>query len=106
MAFEGTREAAMPGPTAQYIPEPVTIEGTGLDTGLLTDLALKALYYTAVLNGIVAPPLLLMIMLIGNNQKIMKDKVNRRLSNTLGWITTIAMSITTVALLLSLGFGQ
>jgi NRAMP (natural resistance-associated macrophage protein)-like metal ion transporter len=64
---------------------------------------MQALYYTAVLNGIVAPPLLVMIMLIANNRSIMKSKVNGRVSNTLGWITTIAMSIAAVALLLTLG---
>jgi len=67
---------------------------------------IQALYYTAVLNGIVAPPLLVMIMLIGNNRSIMKSKVNGRVSNTLGWITTIAMSVAAVALLLTLGAGQ
>jgi NRAMP (natural resistance-associated macrophage protein)-like metal ion transporter len=67
---------------------------------------IQALYYTAVLNGIVAPPLLVMIMLIGKNRSIMKSKVNGRVSNTLGWITTIAMSIAAVALLLTLGAGQ
>ena len=67
---------------------------------------IQALYYTAVLNGIVAPPLLVMIMLIGKNRSIMKSKVNGRMSNTLGWIATIAMSIAAVALLLTLGSGQ
>lgn len=67
---------------------------------------IQALYYTAVLNGIVAPPLLVMIMLISNNRSIMKSKVNRRVSNTLGWITTIAMGIAAAALLLTLGVGH
>lgn len=67
---------------------------------------IKALYYTAVLNGIVAPPLLFMIMLIRNNQKIMKDKVNGPASNIMGWITAISMSIAAVALLLSLGYER
>jgi hypothetical protein len=31
----------------------------------------------------------------------MKDKMNTRISNTLGWITTIAMTIAAMALLLS-----
>ena len=39
---------------------------------------IRALYYTAVLNGIAAPPLLFMIMLISNNRRIMKNKVNSR----------------------------
>ncbi len=63
---------------------------------------IQALYYTAVLNGIVAPPLLVMIMLIGNNPKIMTNKVNGRISNLLGWLTTIAMAIAAVALVISL----
>jgi Mn2+/Fe2+ NRAMP family transporter len=67
---------------------------------------MQALYYTAVLKGIVAPPLLIMIMLIGNNRSIMKKKVNGCMSNTLGWISTIAMSIAAAALLLTLGAGQ
>jgi Mn2+/Fe2+ NRAMP family transporter len=67
---------------------------------------LKALYYTAVLNGIVAPPLLLMIMLIGNNHKIMKNKVNGPISYILGWMTTIAMTIAAIALLLSFGLEK
>ena len=46
-----------------------------------------------------------MIMLIGNNRKIMKNKVNGRISNLLGWITTVAMTIAAVALLISLGLG-
>src|ERR1051325_7377953 len=63
---------------------------------------MTALYYTAVINGIVAPPLLWIIMLIGNNRKIMTDKVNGRASNIFGWIATIAMTIAAAALLLSL----
>ncbi len=63
---------------------------------------IRALYYTAILNGIVAPPLLIIIMLIGSNHNIMKDKVNNKVSNTLGWITTGAMTIAALALLLSI----
>lgn len=64
-----------------------------------------ALYYAAVLNGLVAPLLLLIIMLISNNRKIMQNKTNGRASNILGWTTTIAMGAAAVALLLSLGLG-
>jgi Mn2+/Fe2+ NRAMP family transporter len=67
---------------------------------------MKALYYTAVLNGIVAPPLLLMIMLISNNKKIMKEKGNSPVSNVLGWMTTAAMLIAAVAFILSWVFGE
>ena len=66
---------------------------------------IKALYYSAVLNGIVAPPLLVMIMLISGNSGIMRDKVNSRLSSVLGWSTTVIMSVATLALLAALWGG-
>ncbi|HJV65654.1 MAG TPA: Nramp family divalent metal transporter [Geomonas sp.] len=75
-------------------------------TGFLIDLTgidpIKALYYAAVLNGLAAPPLLLMIMLISSNSGIMQDKVNTPLSAGLGWTTTVAMTIAALALLASL----
>lgn len=61
----------------------------------------QMLYYTAVINGIVAPPLMILIMLIGNNKKIMKEHTNSLFSNITGWIITIIMSLASIALLLS-----
>jgi len=49
---------------------------------------IKALVYAAVINGVVSVPLLVIIMFISNNQKIMGENTNRKLSNYLGWITT------------------
>lgn len=62
------------------------------------------LYYTAVLNGICAPPLMIMIMLISNNKNIMGKYTNTKWSNILGWAITIIMSVTSVALLLQFIF--
>jgi NRAMP (natural resistance-associated macrophage protein)-like metal ion transporter len=63
---------------------------------------MHALYYTAVLNGLVAPPLLVMIMLIANSRAIVEDRVNRVFSNASGWVTTLAMTAAAGALLISL----
>ena len=46
---------------------------------------------------------IVMIMLVSNNRKIMRDKTNGPVSNTLGWLTTICMTIAAIALLLTLG---
>ena len=62
----------------------------------------KMLYYTAILNGICAPPLLILIMLISNNKKIMKGYTNGRPSNVLGWAITIIMSVCAIALVATL----
>lgn len=59
---------------------------------------MTALYYTAIINGVAAPPLLILIMLVSNNRAIMKDKTNGRLSNVLGWLTTVAMTLAALAL--------
>ncbi len=65
-----------------------------------------ALYYTAIINGLVAPPLLLVLMFITNNRRIMHRRVNGWLSNTLGWLTTLAMTGAAVALILSIALGH
>jgi NRAMP (natural resistance-associated macrophage protein)-like metal ion transporter len=53
----------------------------------------KALLYSAVLNGLVAPPLIVVLLLICNNRRIMRTHANGRLSNVFGGIAAIAMSI-------------
>jgi Mn2+/Fe2+ NRAMP family transporter len=52
---------------------------------------ISALFWTAVLNGFVAPPLLLLLMLISNNPTVMGNRVNGRFINFLGWLTTLIM---------------
>ena len=54
---------------------------------------IKALIYTAVINGIVAVPMLFVIMRIANDEKILGGMTNKRLSNVLGWIAFVIMSI-------------
>jgi len=44
----------------------------------------KALLYSAVLNGLVAPPLIVVLLFICNNRKIVGKNANGWLSNTLG----------------------
>ncbi|MDO8487033.1 MAG: Nramp family divalent metal transporter [Candidatus Curtissbacteria bacterium] len=61
----------------------------------------KILYYTAVLNGIVAPPLMVLILLISNNSKIMGKYKSNTFSNIAGWAITLVMTFAAFALLLS-----
>jgi NRAMP (natural resistance-associated macrophage protein)-like metal ion transporter len=49
---------------------------------------LTALFWAGIIEGLLAPPLLLLIMLITNNRQIMGEHVNSRPLNILGWITT------------------
>lgn len=51
------------------------------------------LYYAAAVNGILAAPLLVIILFIANNKKILGSQVNGRISNTLVIVTAIIMGI-------------
>ena len=60
------------------------------------------LYYAAILNGLLAPPLMILILLIGNNKKILGDRVNGTLGNIFGIIITCIMSSLTLYFLYTL----
>ena len=64
--------------------------------------AIQALVYTAVINGIVAVPLLVLILLVANNRAIMGEHTNGLLSNAVGILTTVAMAVAAVATVASL----
>ena len=50
---------------------------------------IKALLYTAIINGVVAVPIFIAIMRIANDRKILKDKVNGKISNVIGCTTIV-----------------
>jgi len=63
---------------------------------------IKALYYAAALNGLTAPPLMVLIILIANNKKIMGRHVNKKLSKILGWVIVLVMSIAGILLIVNM----
>lgn len=63
----------------------------------------KALVYSAVLNGVAAVPLLFLIIRISANPKIMGEYHTRILSRTLLWITFIGMGAAAVAMFFAIG---
>ncbi|MGE5138452.1 MAG: Nramp family divalent metal transporter [Rudaea sp.] len=80
-----------------------TLVGAGIDFFHINPI--QALYYTSIINGIVAAPLLVLLMLISNNKEIMHNRTNNRLSNILGWTTTLAMILSAAAMLVTLFAG-
>jgi Mn2+/Fe2+ NRAMP family transporter len=64
--------------------------------------SMTMLYYAAMLNGLLAPPLMILLLLISNNKKIMGNNTNSWVSNTLGIIITVIMSVVALALLWSM----
>ena len=73
----------------------------GVAMNLLRIDAVKALFYTAVINGVVAPPLLALIVLLGRDPKLMRKRVSGRLSTAL---TVAATALMTIAALVMIAF--
>jgi NRAMP (natural resistance-associated macrophage protein)-like metal ion transporter len=62
-----------------------------------------ALFWTAVINGFVAPPLMVLIMLMANNRDVMGHRVNGLWTNLLGWIATAVMFLSAIGLIVTWG---
>lgn len=62
----------------------------------------KMLYYSAALNGILAPPLIAMITHVGNNPRVMGEHTNNRFGNVMGWLTAAIMAVCAAALIVSM----
>lgn len=73
----------------------------GLALNLLHINPIAALYYSAFLNGIIALPLLIVIMIVGNDKKIMGKETHPKWVKFFGWLAIvfmIALSVISVVL--------
>ncbi|MGB9680823.1 MAG: NRAMP family divalent metal transporter, partial [Minisyncoccia bacterium] len=61
---------------------------------------IKALYYSAFLNGIIAIPILVVVMIVGNNKKIMGEETHPGWVKFFGWGATIFASLSLLVLLI------
>ncbi|MBI3635816.1 MAG: divalent metal cation transporter [Candidatus Rokubacteria bacterium] len=73
--------------------------------GLLLDALrfnpIRMLFYSAVLNGLLAPPLLLLVMLVANNARIMGEQRNSGWLNVFGWLATALMAVAAIVFALT-----
>jgi NRAMP (natural resistance-associated macrophage protein)-like metal ion transporter len=69
--------------------------------GLVLDLAgtnpIRMLVLSAVLNGLLAPPLLVLVMLLSGSRRVMGEHTNGPWLSLLGWSATAVMSLAAVA---------
>jgi NRAMP (natural resistance-associated macrophage protein)-like metal ion transporter len=63
---------------------------------------IKALIYSAVLNGIVAPVILYFIVRLSSREDVMGNNKNKRLTNIVGWVTVVFMGVTALATIYTL----
>ena len=67
---------------------------------------IKALYWSAVVNGVLAPPVMVLLMLLVRRKKVMGELQVEGCLYWLGWLATAAMALSIVGMAFSIGFGQ
>jgi Mn2+/Fe2+ NRAMP family transporter len=67
---------------------------------------IRALFISAVINGVMAPPLLLLIVLLGADVAVMKRSVSGKLSLALTGIATVFMAVAAITMFATMFAGH
>ncbi|HEX4198998.1 MAG TPA: divalent metal cation transporter [Caulobacteraceae bacterium] len=67
---------------------------------------IKALFWSAVINGVVAVPVMVMVMLIAGGRKIMGDFVLPPMLKIAGWLATAVMALAAVGMFATMAMGS
>jgi Mn2+/Fe2+ NRAMP family transporter len=62
---------------------------------------ISALVAAAIINGVIAPPLLFLVMHAANNRAVVGERINTFWPNLIGWFTAAVMGLAAIALLVS-----
>jgi Mn2+/Fe2+ NRAMP family transporter len=81
-----------------------TICGTAL--GLLNVNPIELLVLVAVINGVIAAPLLVVVLVISNDRHLMGEYVNGHWANVLGGLTFALIGVATIALIANGGVSS
>jgi Mn2+/Fe2+ NRAMP family transporter len=98
--WPGTLEAR-----PRFAPKFYAVMGVSMALGLALDFAgfnaVKMLFWSAVLNGVLAPPLIVLVLLLTSNRTIMGEHVNTPLLKWLGWATAVIMTVATILMVIT-----
>jgi len=74
----------------------------GLSLNLVKVDPIRALFWSAIINGVVAVPVMIVVMMLSANRKVMGEFSIPILLKTIGWIATSAMFLAAVAMFVTL----
>ncbi len=60
--------------------------------------AVSMLFWSAVINGVLAPPLIVVVVLLTSDAKVMGSRVNPPVLRFLGWLTAVVMTLAAAAM--------
>ena len=66
---------------------------------------IKALYWSAVVNGVLAPPVMVLLMLLVRKEKVMGKLIVEGWLYWIGWITTAAIALSIIGMAISVASG-
>jgi NRAMP (natural resistance-associated macrophage protein)-like metal ion transporter len=69
----------------------------GIVLNLVETNPIRVLFLSAVVNGLLAPPLMVLVMLVSSDRRIMGEHANGVWLNVLGWAATAVMVLAAVA---------
>ncbi|MFL6373446.1 MAG: Nramp family divalent metal transporter [Pyrinomonadaceae bacterium] len=75
----------------------------GVAIGIADVNPMSALFWTAVINGVVAPPLLVTVIFVANNKKVMQGRANGVWVNILVGLAAVLMFAAAIAMFVSWG---
>jgi NRAMP (natural resistance-associated macrophage protein)-like metal ion transporter len=64
---------------------------------------IKALFWSAVINGVAAAPIMIMVMLMASRRKVMGQFTLKPLLATLGWLATAVMAVAAIGMFATWG---
>jgi len=63
--------------------------------------AIHMLFWSAVVNGVLAPPLIVLVVLLTSDRKLMGEHANSRLLKWLGWTSAAVMTFAALFMFLA-----
>jgi NRAMP (natural resistance-associated macrophage protein)-like metal ion transporter len=100
-AWKGASLSHKPGRAPRFyaVMAGAMVVGLALDFAGLN--AVKMLFWSAVVNGVLAPPLVVLVVLLTSDKKVMGGRTNSRGAMVLGWICAAVMGAAALALLVT-----
>lgn len=62
---------------------------------------ISALFWTAVINGLVAPPLLVVVMLVSSNKRVVGKRTNGPFTKVVGWLAAAIMFAAAIGMIVT-----
>lgn len=98
------REASLSQPP-RHAPQFYIVIAGAMVVGLALNFAglnaVKMLFWSAVVNGVLAPPLVVLVVLLTSDRKVMGKRTNSRRAQVLGWICAVVMTLAALSLLIT-----